>query len=128
MKWDGFIAELKAKGTPYLQLDAEHTFKWSYGSIKYFQDGGWPHHRYADHEEDFVLTGGILNHRLDDGGTCGGFVSFVHPLNPSDLELTHALWTVESLDPLTISPSCLCKGVCHPAEHGFIRNGLWVPA
>jgi hypothetical protein len=33
-------------------------------------------------------------------------------------------WQVEFLDPLTISPSLLC--ICR--DHGFIRNGLWVPA
>lgn len=33
-------------------------------------------------------------------------------------------WTVESLDPLTISPSVLCD--C--GDHGFIRNGRWVVA
>jgi hypothetical protein len=32
-------------------------------------------------------------------------------------------WTVESLDPLTLSPSLLCRWC---AKHGFIRNGRWV--
>lgn len=32
-------------------------------------------------------------------------------------------WTVESLDPLTLSPS-IDTGCCH----GFIREGRWVPA
>lgn len=38
-----------------------------------------------------------------------------------------AQWKVESLDPLTLSPSVLCK---HDGEdfHGYIRDGLWVPA
>ena len=35
------------------------------------------------------------------------------------------LWTVESWEPLTLSPSLLC-GVC--GHHGFVRNGAWVPA
>lgn len=34
-------------------------------------------------------------------------------------------WTVESLEPLTLSPSLLCR-VC--GCHGFIREGRWVPA
>lgn len=34
-------------------------------------------------------------------------------------------WRVESWDPLTISPSVLCR-VC--GDHGFIRDGKWVPA
>lgn len=36
-----------------------------------------------------------------------------------------ARWTVESHDPLTLSPSILCKRCGH---HGYIRNGQWVPA
>lgn len=33
-------------------------------------------------------------------------------------------WKVESLEPLTLSPSLRCR--C--GDHGFIRNGVWVPA
>jgi hypothetical protein len=35
-----------------------------------------------------------------------------------------AVWTVQSWDPLTISPSILCE--C--GDHGFIRGGEWIPA
>jgi hypothetical protein len=34
-------------------------------------------------------------------------------------------WNVVSLDPLTLSPSVLCR-TCQ--LHGFIRDGRWVPA
>lgn len=34
------------------------------------------------------------------------------------------LWQVQSWEPLTISPSVLCS--C--GDHGFIREGRWVPA
>lgn len=34
-------------------------------------------------------------------------------------------WTIEQLDPLTLSPSLLCP-IC--GHHGFIRNGKWVSA
>ena len=34
-------------------------------------------------------------------------------------------WKVEGLEPLTISPSLLCRECGH---HGFIRGGQWVPA
>jgi hypothetical protein len=34
-------------------------------------------------------------------------------------------WTLESEDPLTLSPSLLCM-VCQ--HHGFIQAGKWVPA
>ena len=34
-------------------------------------------------------------------------------------------WTVESTEPLTVSPSILC-GLC--GTHGFWRDGRWVAA
>lgn len=34
-------------------------------------------------------------------------------------------WTLITLDPLTITPSLLCR-VC--GHHGFITNGKWVPS
>jgi len=34
-------------------------------------------------------------------------------------------WTVERWEPLTLSPSILCK-VC--GWHGWLRDGRWVPA
>lgn len=50
-------------------------------------------------------------------------ISFDVPENdhvPAD-----AKWQVETFDPVTISPSLLCRGCGH---HGFIRNGRWEPA
>ncbi|MGZ6376665.1 MAG: hypothetical protein ACXWPI_18345 [Ktedonobacterales bacterium] len=35
------------------------------------------------------------------------------------------MWTLESWEPLTISPSVLCLQC---GDHGFIRNGRWVSA
>lgn len=35
------------------------------------------------------------------------------------------LWTLVSWEPLTIAPSVLCV-TC--GDHGFIRDGKWVPA
>ena len=34
-------------------------------------------------------------------------------------------WKVECIDPLTLSPSLLCRSC---GFHGFIRNGNWVTA
>lgn len=34
-------------------------------------------------------------------------------------------WDVESWEPLTLSPSLLCRNC---GDHGFIREGRWVPA
>ena len=35
-----------------------------------------------------------------------------------------ARWTLVAYDPLTVAPSLLCA--C--GDHGFIRDGKWVPA
>lgn len=56
-------------------------------------------------------------------GTCVGQVTFDSPT--SQKISPHApKWTVESWEPLTISPSVLCA--C--GDHGFIRDGQWMPA
>lgn len=35
------------------------------------------------------------------------------------------LWTIDQLEPLTLSPSLLCTAC---GDHGFVREGRWVPA
>lgn len=59
-------------------------------------------------------------------GRCGGSILFDLP-GIRDTFPGRDLWTVESLDPLTLSPSvaCACRGCRH---HGFIRDGRWHPA
>lgn len=58
-------------------------------------------------------------HKSPSGQLCGGWVPFnveseyILPATPK--------WDVQSLEPLTMSPSLLC-GCGH---HGFIRNGRW---
>jgi hypothetical protein len=39
--------------------------------------------------------------------------------------LAGARWQVESWEPLTLSPSILCR---ETGDHGFIREGKWVQA
>lgn len=72
---------------------------------------------------DGLIVAGIIDwHRNPAGDWCGGAVNFVQIDG-------RAMWAVESLDPLTLSPSILCapdKGGC--GEHGFIREGRWVTA
>lgn len=74
---------------------------------------------------DIPRLGLILQHgdqpTAEGGAWCIGSIMF-------DSEVTrrvwpdHPRWTVESWDPLTLSPSILVRGCCH----GFIRGGLWV--
>lgn len=63
--------------------------------------------------------GAIIDH-----GECSSFVTFDGEVSRK-LEPDRPRWTVESWDPLTISPSVLCRRC---GDHGFIRNGKWVPA
>ena len=37
-------------------------------------------------------------------------------------------WELKSLDPLHVEPSILTTCHVHSQHHGFIRNGVWVPA
>lgn len=65
--------------------------------------------------------GFLMTHpRPDTGEPCypTGYYIPTHPESP-------VRWTVESEDPLTLAPSLACR-VC--GDHGFIRDGKWVPA
>lgn len=57
-------------------------------------------------------------------GQCSSAVTFDSE-TMRRVNLNGPRWTVESFYPLTISPSVLC---CACGYHGFIRQGLWVPA
>lgn len=63
-------------------------------------------------------------------GEVGG-VAYVHNCNGQQREDyvpvwgPGELWTVMQREPLTLSPSLLCRACAH---HGFITNGKWVPA
>jgi hypothetical protein len=79
---------------------------------------------------DLDPAGAFINHpRMDGTGDCAGAVDFDVPQEYKDRwgkwGNRHAYWTVESLEPLTISPSVLCV-TC--GDHGFIREGRWIPA
>lgn len=64
----------------------------------------------------------IVTHTTPDGGECEGAITFDVPLARE--HFSGPYWTVESRDPLTLSPSLLC----HCGDHGFIREGRWVRA
>lgn len=57
-------------------------------------------------------------------GYCMSGVMFAGTQYERDHAGEHAFWQLESYEPLTISPSVLCS--C--GDHGFIREGRWVPA
>ena len=67
------------------------------------------------------------HHLTKDGKPCRGFVSFLDGAWANEFRNVDGFqaWKVESWEPLTLSPSLLCK-TC--GDHGFIRGGKWVMA
>lgn len=62
---------------------------------------------------------------VDTGNGCESGVYFDVPGVREVIGPDRPVWTMECWDPLTLSPSLLCK-LCN--DHGHIRNGLWIPA
>lgn len=80
-------------------------------------DTAW-YTRVVDSKEQWV---GINEfHLTKDGEFCMGFVPF--DVETDSLTPGSAKWTVNSFDPLDLSPSLLCRGC---KNHGFIRQGKW---
>ena len=65
------------------------------------------------------VVGVAYRHPNGKSGECEGWVPF------KDRYIEGQGWDVLSEEPLTLSPSLLCRTCGH---HGFIRNGQWVPA
>jgi hypothetical protein len=89
-------------------LDDDHAITWA----------SWP-------GED-EPHGGVLWHRKPDDSWCAGSWFLRAPLyrgQPVPRDKTD-IWTLESREPLTLSPSFLC----HCGHHGWICNGTWVAA
>jgi len=79
--------------------------------------------QYAD-LPDVDPWGLLVDHSKPDGSPCdGGVVTFASEA-ARRVDPGRPVWTVESMEPLTISPSLLC----HCGDHGFIRDGRWIPA
>ena len=80
--------------------------------------------QYADVPD--VEKYGLIDYhnRADNGKTCSGYVTF-DGVVARRIEPGRSMWTVESWEPLTLSPSLLCRAC---GDHGFIREGKWVAA
>jgi hypothetical protein len=76
-----------------------------------------------DHLPDVERYGLLIKHSNPQGNPCMGSVVFDSPTF-RELHPGKTGWTVESWVPLTLSPSILCS--C--GDHGWIREGYWVPA
>lgn len=102
MTWDGPLR------VPASEFVPEHVWI-AAGHGVYFWVWAEHHHLYYVH--DCPLN-----------GDAPGAIAFDVPEN--DYVPAEAKWQLESIEPLTISPSLLCP--C--GHHGFIRQGRWVPA
>lgn len=65
----------------------------------------------------------IFHANVTTGEPCAGFVTFAGDVQ-REVSPNATTWDVQCWDPLTITPSVLCS--C--GDHGFIREGRWVPA
>lgn len=80
--------------------------------------------QYAD-LPDVDRVGAVVSHvNQKTGDRCYSSITFDSEVTrrvfPSD-----AIWQVQSFEPLTLSPSLLCRRC---GDHGFIREGRWVKA
>lgn len=78
--------------------------------------------QYAD-LPDVERYGAEVKHTTPQGKPCAGYVTFDSE-TARRIATGAPMWTVESWEPLTLSPSLLCS--C--GDHGFIRGGQWVRA
>lgn len=80
--------------------------------------------QYAD-LPDVERVGAVIEHRSAALGLlCLSGIIFNGPVRDR-IDADRDGWTVESWEPLTLSPSLLCR-LC--GDHGFIREGRWVRA
>ena len=73
---------------------------------------------------DVERYGLIVDHPTLTGGSCTSGITFDTEV-ARRIEPDKPMWTVESWEPLTLSPSLLCRAC---GCHGWIRDGKWVPA
>lgn len=67
----------------------------------------------------------IAHRRPDNGAPCDGWIAFEGRVWARSFGGHIATWKVESEQPLTLSPSVLCRGC---GDHGHVRAGEWVKA
>lgn len=76
--------------------------------------------QYAD-MPDIERIGAIVEHLDKQGQVCPGYVGFDVP-GVERFGGDRQRWKIESMEPLTLSPSIECKKC---KDHGYIRNGRW---
>ncbi|MEY5099599.1 MAG: hypothetical protein RJA36_2318 [Pseudomonadota bacterium] len=78
---------------------------------------------FAEYEGE--VSGCSIAHKKPDGSDCDGWIAFAGRSWARAFNGNIAAWTVESENPLTLSPSVACRAC---GDHGFVRNGRWVRA
>ncbi len=73
---------------------------------------------------DIPNMGVVVYHHRPGGEWCSGAIHFDRP-EIRELIGDRPVWQVMSMNPLHVEPSVLCK-LC--GDHGYIRDGRWVPA
>lgn len=105
------------------------------GSNHYLTYFSWEPDRDLNPQYDGIgdepKAGATIYHKKPDGSDCAGAVNFDTPnmqkLSAVGVAAGHparVMWKVLSWDPLTLDPSIACS--C--GDHGYIREGKWVPA
>ena len=74
---------------------------------------------------DVPRAGVLLLKQIDGEWRTIGAMQFDLPETRAIPGFSHPAWQVESWEPLTLSPSILCRKT---GDHGFIREGKWVQA
>lgn len=83
-------------------------------------------HLLAFAEYEGERSGASVWHRKADGSICAGWIAFEgRAWARSFTGNPIATWKIEQEDPLTLSPSLLCRAC---GDHGFVRGGRWVRA
>lgn len=109
-----------------IELGHGHEYRFTIGDLSSFPDL-FPDRHVVTGDRECGIVGIIESHTTPAGNPCEGTVPFCRPLRPSEYEAKQAIWQVQSLAPLTISPSvhCTAEGC---GAHGFIRGDKWIPA
>lgn len=79
---------------------------------------------FAEYEGE-KRVGAQIIHKAPDGTDCRGWIPFEGRAWASGFAGSIATWKVERDEPLTLSPSVLCRAC---GDHGFVRSGKWVRA
>lgn len=101
-----------------VDLGHGHTLRWA---------GWYPDRELNPHRADLPDVErycALVEHRTPDGRECLSAATLAGEVQ-ARIEPGKPMWDVVSWEPLTLSPSLLCR-LC--GDHGWVREGRWVPA